>query len=84
MDADAFNLNLFAAATREWSGAEIEQVVKAARIRAFTENRPLVQNDIIWNTARMVPLSRTMGEQIKELRQWAQTRATPASKKAEA
>jgi hypothetical protein len=32
----------------------------------------------------MVPLSRTMGEQIKELRQWAQTRATPASKKAEA
>jgi hypothetical protein len=84
MDADAFNLNLFAAATREWSGAEIEQVVKAARIRAFTENRPLVQNDIIWNTARMVPLSRTMGEQIKELRQWAQTRATPASKKTEA
>ncbi len=83
-DPDTFNLNLFAAATREWSGAEIEQAVKAARIRAYTENRPLSQNDIIWNTGRMVPLSRTMGEQIKELRQWAQTRATPASRKAEA
>ncbi len=84
LDADVFNLNLLAAATREWSGAEIEQAVKAARIKAFTENHPFSQNDIIWNTARMVPLSRTMGEQIKELRQWAQTRATPASRKAEA
>ncbi|KAF0103269.1 MAG: vatH [bacterium] len=84
LDADVFNLNLLAAATREWSGAEIEQAVKAARIRAFTEGHPFGQNDIIWNTARMVPLSRTMGEQIKALRQWAQTRATPASKKAEA
>jgi SpoVK/Ycf46/Vps4 family AAA+-type ATPase len=84
LDADVFNLNLLTAATREWSGAEIEQAVKAARIKAFTENHPFSQNDIIWNTARMVPLSRTMGEQIKELRQWAQTRATPASKKAEA
>lgn len=79
-DPDAFNLNLLAAATREWSGAEIEQAVKAARIRAYMEQRPFSQNDIIWNTARMVPLSRTMGEQIKELRQWAQTRATPASR----
>ncbi len=82
-DVDALNLNLFVAATRDWSGAEIEQVVKAAHIRAYMENRPLQQNDIIWNTARMVPLSRTMGEQIKQLRQWAQSRATPASKKAE-
>lgn len=81
-DPAGFNLNLLAAATREWSGAEIEQAVKAARIRAYTEQRPFTQNDIIWNTARMVPLSRTMGEQIKELRQWAQTRATPASRAA--
>jgi SpoVK/Ycf46/Vps4 family AAA+-type ATPase len=81
-DAEALNLNLFVAATRDWSGAEIEQLVKAAHVRAYAENRPLSQNDIIWNTARMVPLSRTMGEQIKELRQWAQTRATPASIKA--
>lgn len=82
-DPEGFNLNLLAAATREWSGAEIEQAVKAARIRAYTEQRPFTQNDIIWNTGRMVPLSRTMGEQIKTLRQWAQTRATPASKSAD-
>jgi hypothetical protein len=36
---------------------------------------------VSWNTARMVPLSKTMEEQLKRLRQWSQTRATPASGK---
>lgn len=83
-DPDAFNLNLLAAVTKNWSGAEIEQVVKAARLRGFQDGRRFNDQDMIWNTARMVPLSRTMEEQIKQLRLWSVNRATPASRKDEA
>ena len=81
-DPDTFNMNLLAIVTKDWSGAEIEQAVKAARIHAFQEGRVFDEKDITYTSARMVPLSRTMEEQIKHLRQWSQTRATPASKKA--
>lgn len=82
-DPSTFNFGLLAAATRNWSGAEMEQAVKAARIRAYQENRPFNEQDIVWNAARMVPLSRTMEEQIKQLRLWSVNRATPASAKVE-
>jgi len=63
-----------------WNGAEIEQVVIAARIRAHKENRAFDTSDIA-DLARMtVPLSRTMKEQIKILKDWAWDRAAPASK----
>lgn len=80
-DPDEFNLNFLVAATKGWSGAEIEQAIKAAVIRAYPEGRPFNYKDVSWNTARMVPLSKTMEEQLKRLRQWSQTRATPASGK---
>ncbi len=81
-DPETFNMNLLSVVTRDWSGAEIEQAVKSARIHAYQENRIFTEKDITYTTARMVPLSRTMEEQIKHLRQWSLTRATPASKKA--
>jgi ATP-dependent 26S proteasome regulatory subunit len=81
-DPDTFNMNLLSIVTKDWSGAEIEQAVKAARIHAYQEGRVFDEKDITYTSARMVPLSRTMEEQIKHLRQWSQTRATPASKKA--
>ncbi len=82
-DPETFNLNLLAAVTKNWSGAEIEQAIKAARIRGYQAGRTFTEQDVIWNTGRMVPLSRTMEEQIKQLRLWSVNRATPASKKVE-
>ena len=82
-DPDTFNLNLLAAVTKNWSGAEIEQAIKAARIRGYQDGRMFTEQDVVWNTARMVPLSRTMEEQIKQLRLWSVNRATPASRKPE-
>lgn len=35
----------------------------------------------MWSMSRIVPLSRTMAEQIKALRAWSAERATPASLK---
>lgn len=80
-DPETFNMNLLSIVTKDWSGAEIEQAVKSARIHAYQENRMFTEKDITYATGRMVPLSRTMEEQIKHLRQWSLTRATPASKK---
>jgi SpoVK/Ycf46/Vps4 family AAA+-type ATPase len=83
-DPETFNMNLLSIVTKDWSGAEIEQAVKASRIHAYQENRMFTEKDITYTTGRMVPLSRTMEEQIKQLRQWSLTRATPASKKSAA
>jgi hypothetical protein len=75
-----FDLVFLAAATKGWNGAEIEQAVAAARVDAYYEKRPFTINDITRNTSRMVPLSKTMEDQMKKIRSWAFGRATPASK----
>ncbi|MEJ2534130.1 MAG: hypothetical protein P8008_01285 [Gammaproteobacteria bacterium] len=61
-----------------WTAAEIEEVVRAARTDAFYEDRPFNYDDLMKNSFRMVPLSRTMSEQIEALRRWSHKRATPA------
>lgn len=79
-----FNLTMLSAVTKNWSGAEIEQAVKAAVVRAWQEERPFNERDVLWSATHMVPLARTMEEQIKQLRIWSQDRATPASRKSPA
>jgi hypothetical protein len=66
--------------TEGWSGAEVEQAIIAARIDAHQERVPMNLDHIRNHTRRMVPLSRTMAEQIKAIRSWSHNRATPASK----
>jgi hypothetical protein len=48
-------------------------------VRAWQERRELGERDVMWAMSRMVPLSRTMSEQIKALRTWSMERAIPAS-----
>jgi SpoVK/Ycf46/Vps4 family AAA+-type ATPase len=67
-------------ATRGWSGAEIEQAIIAARVDARDVGREMTLDDIRRHTSRMVPLSRTMEEQIKAIRSWSFNRALRASK----
>jgi len=79
-DIGQFDLVFLAAATKGWNGAEIEQAVVAARIEAYHEGRAFTIDDITRNTARTVPLAKTMEDQMKRIRSWAFGRATPASK----
>lgn len=79
-DPEDFNLAYLSAATKEWSGAEIEQAVKSARIDAYQEDRNFADKDIGRNTAQQVPLSQTMTEQIKAIKDWSFKRAVPASR----
>ncbi len=79
-DPSEFDIGYLAAATNGWSGAEIESAVKSARIEAWQEGRDFNEQDVIRNTVKMVPLSRTMEEQIREIKDWSFQRAMPASK----
>ena len=81
-DPGAFDLGYLAASTREWSGAEIEQAVKSARIDAYQEGRPFNERDVVSNIVATIALSRTMVEQIKAIRDWCFKRAINASKPA--
>jgi cytidylate kinase len=80
VDSSDFDLKMLSIMTQNWNGAEIEQVIAAARTDAFYDNRPFTEGDITANINKTVPLSTTMETQIKAIRSWAISRATPASK----
>src|SRR5439155_13561538 len=78
-----FDLKALAAAAVGYSGAEIEQAIVSALYDAFDAGRDITTEDLLNNIRSSVPLSRTMKEQIDELRSWASTRARNASSVAE-
>lgn len=79
MDPSRYDLILLASATRTWNGAEIEQAVASARITAHARKTEVSQNDMLASFGKIIPLSRTMDEQLKTIRSWARTRALPAT-----
>jgi len=79
MNPSKFDLILLASATRTWNGAEIEQAVASARITAHAHNTEVSQNGMLASFGKIIPLSRTMDEQLKTIRSWARTRALPAT-----
>ena len=66
-------------ATPEFSGAEIEQAVVSALYDAFDAGHELSTDGIIASAREIVPLAVTMKEGIDGMREWAKTRARPAS-----
>lgn len=81
-DPDKFNLSYVAKEfASQFSGAELEAAVVKAMFRAFSEEREVDSNDLMWalDLAETVPLAVTRREEIEALRQWATTRAKRAS-----
>jgi ATP-dependent 26S proteasome regulatory subunit len=74
-----FDLEKVAAAAKGYSGAEIDAAVQGALYAAFSVKKPLTTQDLIGALVQTVPLSTTRAEEIAELREWARTRAVPAS-----
>ncbi|MCK6550676.1 AAA family ATPase [Myxococcota bacterium] len=62
-----------------FSGAELEQIVVAGLYHAFAEKRELTEADLTLALKQTVPLYATYEERIKALREWARTRARPAT-----
>jgi len=78
-DASKFNLAQVTQFTGGWTGAEIEQCVVSAITKARLADRELTEQDLISVAVKIVPLSRTMKEQINHIRAWAFERAVRAS-----
>jgi SpoVK/Ycf46/Vps4 family AAA+-type ATPase len=79
VDAAKFNLKQLIQFTNGWTGAEIEQCVISALTQARLQDRQVTEQDLISIAAKIVPLSRTMKEQISHIRSWAFERAVRAS-----
>src|ERR1700686_2690491 len=74
-----FDLENIAAAAKGYSGAEIDAAVQGALYAAYSEKKPLSTQLLLEALAQTVPLSTTRAEEIAALREWAGTRAVPAS-----
>ena len=69
-----------AARTDGYSAAELEQVVKAACLRAFQEGgRRMQPPDLEAARATVTPLAESRAEEIGAIRAWARTRAQRAN-----
>ena len=79
VDAAGFDLAQLTQFTNGWAGAEIEQCVVSAVTKARLAGRDMSEEDLIGVAAKIVPLSRTMHEQINHIRGWAFERAVRAS-----
>jgi SpoVK/Ycf46/Vps4 family AAA+-type ATPase len=79
MDETRFNIEQLIEFTVGWTGAEIEQCVVSAITRARLADRDLTEQDLISVAVKQVPLSRTMKEQINQIRGWAFERAIRAT-----
>jgi SpoVK/Ycf46/Vps4 family AAA+-type ATPase len=78
-DPARFDLEEIAHVSDGMSGAEIEAAVVAALYHAFEAQRELETRDVLRAIRETVPLSRTVGERLDALREWARTRARAAS-----
>ncbi|TVQ58412.1 MAG: AAA family ATPase [Spirulina sp. DLM2.Bin59] len=71
-----FNLSLLAKQTKDFSGAEIEQVIFDAMHQAFAEGtegqrRDFVDQDILRAIEETVPLAAIARDQIEDLKRWS-------------
>jgi hypothetical protein len=78
-DPANYELEVLAAHTDGFSGAEIEQVVIAGLYDAFGEGAELGQQHLVRAIRETFPLSVTMRDEIARLRAWAKGRTRPAS-----
>ncbi|MDX1562001.1 MAG: AAA family ATPase [Gammaproteobacteria bacterium] len=78
LDPQRFEIPRLVAASRGFSGAEIEQAVVAARYAAQAERREASVEHVIGELKRTRPLSIVMAEHVASLRAWAKSRTVPA------
>ena len=79
VNPDPLNMELFAKLTDGWTGAEVEQCVIGAMVSAQLNDRAVDNNDLFFSCKQIVPLSKTMKEQLNHIRSWAFERAIRAS-----
>jgi SpoVK/Ycf46/Vps4 family AAA+-type ATPase len=78
-NAEQFDLPALAEASKDFSGAEIEEAIISGLYDAFYHQEELATAHVLSALGETVPLARTMDEHISRLRAWADGRARNAS-----
>jgi len=68
-----FQIPLLSELTKEFSGAEIEQVVIEAMRIGFNENREFTNEDLVISIQNLVPLARTKSKELDLLKEWSES-----------
>ena len=68
-----FQLPLFSDLSKDFSGAEIEQVIIEAMRLGFSQKREFTNEDIIVSIQNCVPLAKTKNKEIKALQEWSES-----------
>jgi AAA+ superfamily predicted ATPase len=74
-----YDLELLVAATEQFSGAELEQIVVSALYTVFAANQQLTTQALLAEVAATRPLAQTMAERVQWLRDWARERTVSAN-----
>jgi SpoVK/Ycf46/Vps4 family AAA+-type ATPase len=74
-----YNIEKIAQETHGFSGSEIEEVIVSGLYDAFNRDEELKQEHLEQVIKTLIPLSQTMEEQIRGIRDWAKLRARRAS-----
>jgi SpoVK/Ycf46/Vps4 family AAA+-type ATPase len=78
-DPATFNLPQLAAASEQFSGAELEQAVVEGLHQAFAAGTDLRDAHVMSALRETVPLAVTLHEEVSRVREWARERTRPAS-----
>lgn len=78
-DPEKFDLAALVEASRDFSGAEIEEAIISALYDAFYEKQELTTEHVATSLRQTVPLAKTMAEKVTSQRRWAAGRARNAS-----
>jgi AAA+ superfamily predicted ATPase len=79
IDPEDLEIHRLRRITHGWTGAEIEQCVVSALTQVRLQNRALRFEDLHQAALNVIPLSKTMREQVDHIRSWAYDRAVRAS-----
>jgi SpoVK/Ycf46/Vps4 family AAA+-type ATPase len=79
INPDDLQLHRLKKITQGWTGAEIEQCVISALTQVRLQNKSVTFEDLHQAALHVIPLSKTMREQVDHIRSWAYDRAVRAS-----
>jgi len=79
IDPAALQLHRLKRITQGWTGAEIEQCVVSALTAVKLQDKTISFEDLHRAAQNVIPLSKTMREQVDHIRSWAYDRAVRAS-----
>lgn len=79
IDSDKLEVSRLRKISQGWTGAEIEQCVVSALTNVRLENKEISFEELHRAALNVIPLSKTMREQVEHIRSWAFDRAVRAS-----